>query len=245
VLRAYLVRFSTVPNAVPSTPTFGVLHLAIPFSTISEYRGTSAVCFNSLPLPSPTTQESAMISIVDLWLPILLSAVFVFIVSSIIHMMLRYHNNDFIKVPKEDEVMDALRKFEIPPGDYVVPRAGSMEAMKSPEFIEKAKKGPVLFMTVLQPGMPAMGGQLVLWFLYSVIIGIFAAYVAGRALTPDVHYLSVFRFVGATAFAGYSLALLQNSIWYNRNWSATLKSMFDGLIYALVTAGTFGWLWPS
>jgi len=186
-----------------------------------------------------------MISIVDLWLPILLSAVFVFIVSSIIHMMLRYHNNDFIKVPKEDEVMDALRKFDIPPGDYAVPRAGSMEAMKSPEFIEKAKKGPVLFMTVLQPGMPAMGGQLALWFLFSVIVGIFAAYVAGRALQPGAHYLAVFRFVGSVAFTGYSLALLQNSIWYKRNWSATLKSMFDGLIYALVTAGTFGWLWPS
>jgi len=186
-----------------------------------------------------------MISIVSLWLPILLSAVFVFIVSSIIHMVFKYHNNDFVQVPKEDEVMDALRKFDIPPGDYAVPRAGSMEAMKSPEFVEKTKKGPVLFMTVLQPGMPAMGGQLTMWFVYSVLIGIFAAYVAGRALTPGVHYLTVFRFVGATAFAGYSLALLQNSIWYKRNWSATLKSMFDGLIYALVTAGTFGWLWPA
>lgn len=42
-----------------------------------------------------------------------------------------------------------------------------------------------------------------------------------------------------------ALALLQNSIWYKRKWSSTLKSMADGLVYALVTAGTFGWLWPA
>jgi len=100
-------------------------------------------------------------------------------------------------------------------------------------------------MTVLKNGPQAMGGNLVLWFLYSVIVGVFAAYIASRALGPEAHYLEVFRFAGCTAFVGYSLALMQNSIWYKRNWGATLKSMFDGLIYALVTAGTFGWLWPK
>jgi hypothetical protein len=76
-----------------------------------------------------------------------------------------------------------------------------------------------------------------------VIVSIFAAYIAGRALGPGAPYLEVFRFAGSTAFAGYALALAQNSIWYKRNWGATLKSMFDGLVYALLTAGTFGWLW--
>ena len=129
-----------------------------------------------------------MVSIVSLWLPILLSAVIVFIASSIIHMLLKYHRSDFGRVPSEDEVMDALRPFNIPPGDYVIPCAG------------KAK---------------------------------------------ETDYLAVFRFAGCAAFLGYAMALLQNSIWYKRKWSATLKSMFDGLIYALLTAGTFGWLWPG
>lgn len=70
------------------------------------------------------------------------------------------------------------------------------------------------------------------------------AYIAGRALGSGANYLAVFRFAGASAFMGYSLALLQNSIWYNRNWGATVKSVFDGLVYGLLTAGTFGWLWP-
>jgi len=181
----------------------------------------------------------------SLWLPILLSAVFVFIVSSIIHMVLKYHQNDFKKLPSEDEAMDALRKFDIPPGDYVVPYAGSAKAMGSEEYKKKRDKGPVAMITVVKSGEQSMGKDLVLWFLYSVVVGIFAAYVAGRALEPGAHYLSVFRFAGVTAFVGYALALLQNSIWFKRNWSATIKSMFDGLVYALVTAGTFGWLWPG
>ena len=186
-----------------------------------------------------------MDAIMSLWIPILLSAVMVFVVSSIIHMLLPYHRTDFGKVPSEDEVMAALRKFNIPPGDYIIPCAGSPKVMRSPEFIEKSTKGPVAFLTVIKSGPPALGGSLVQWFIYSVVVGIFAAYIAGRALGPDAEYLAVFRLAGCTAFAGYALALLQNSIWYKRNWSATLKSMFDGLLYALVTAGTFGWLWPS
>ena len=89
-----------------------------------------------------------------------------------------------------------------------------------------------------------MGKNLVLWFLYSMVVGLFAAYIAGRALEPGAHYLQVFRFAGATAFVGYSLALWQMVIWYRRSWKTTLKSTIDGLIYGLLSAGVFGWLWP-
>ena len=186
-----------------------------------------------------------MVPVLSLWLPILLSAVFVFIASSIIHMVVAYHRSDFGKVPEEDDVMDSLRKFNIPPGDYVIPCAGSSKEMSTPEFTEKCTKGPVAFMTVIENGPPKMAASLVMWFVYSIIVSIFAAYIGGRALGPGVDYLDVFRFVGCAAFIGYSLALLQNSIWYKRNWSATFKSMFDGLLYGLLTAGTFGWLWPA
>ena len=90
-----------------------------------------------------------------------------------------------------------------------------------------------------------MTKNLILWFLYCVVVGVFAAYIAGRALKPSAPYLEVFRFAGATAFAGYSLAQMQYSIWMGKSWGATLRGMFDGLIYALLTAGTFGWLWPK
>jgi hypothetical protein len=76
------------------------------------------------------------------------------------------------------------------------------------------------------------------------VVGVFAAYVAGRALPEGAHYLAVFRFAGVTGFVAYALAGWQESIWYKRPWSVTLKNTFDGLLYGLVTAGTFGWLWP-
>lgn len=185
-----------------------------------------------------------MVPLISLWMPIVLSAVLVFVASSIIHMVLPYHRSDLRRLPKEDEVMEALRRLDIPPGDYGVPHAGSMEGMRKPEFIEKMKAGPVVLMTVAPSGPPSMGLSLVLWFFYSLVVSVFAAYIAGRALPAGATYLAVFRFAGCTAFAAYSLALLQNSIWYKRNWGTTVKSMFDGLVYSLVTAGTFGWLWP-
>ncbi len=186
-----------------------------------------------------------MVSIFDLWLPIILSGVFVFIVSSIIHMFLGYHASDYGKLPKEDEVMDALRRFDIPPGDYCMPCSGSSKDMSSPEFVEKMKKGPVAFMTFMPSGELTMSSSLIMWFFYTIVVSIFAAYIGSRALGANANYLDVFRFVGTSAFMCYAMSLIQNSIWFKRKWSATFKSMFDGLIYGLVTAGTFGWLWPS
>ena len=185
-----------------------------------------------------------MVPIMSLWLPILLSAVAVFIISSIIHMALGYHVNDFKELPSEKQIMDDLRKHNIPDGNYSFPRATSMKEMGSPEFIEKMKQGPVGMMNIAKSGSTNMGKELTLWFFYSIIVGIFAAYVSGRALEPGAYYLEVFRFVGVTSFLGYSLALLQGSIWFKKSWSSTFKSMFDGLTYALFTAGIFGWLWP-
>jgi hypothetical protein len=180
-----------------------------------------------------------------LWLPILLSAVIVFVMSSIIHMVLPWHKNDYPKLPNEDKFTDAVRPLAIPPGDYMVPRCSSRADMRSPEFAEKMKKGPVMVLTVMQPGPISMGRNLAMWFIYCVVVSVFAAYVAGRALPPHTQYLHVFRFAGVAAFLAYSGALWQLSIWYQRAWSLTIKSSFDGLIYALLTAGTFGWLWPK
>jgi hypothetical protein len=187
---------------------------------------------------------AAMTSLLELWLPILVSAIFVFIASSIIHTVLPWHKGDYPKIPSEDKVMDSLRPLAIPPGDYMVPRCASQKDMKSPEFQEKLKKGPVMVVTVLPGNAFSMGRNLGLWFVYCLVVSIFAAYIAGRALPLGTPYLHVFRFAGATAFIGYSVALWQMSIWYRRAWSTTIKATIDGLLYAGLTAGTFGWLWP-
>jgi hypothetical protein len=112
-----------------------------------------------------------------LWLPIFLSSVIVFIVSSIIHMLSPWHKGDYSKLAEEDKLMDALRPLNIPPGDYMIPRPSSRQDMRSPEFIEKMKKGPVMVFTIWAHGQTQMGMTFVLWFLYSAVVGLFAAYV--------------------------------------------------------------------
>lgn len=186
-----------------------------------------------------------MVPVPSLLLPIILSAVAVFVVSSIIHMALKYHANEIKQVPGEDGVQEALRKFNIPPGTYMLPRAGSMAAMKDPAYLDKLNKGPVALMTVFPNGPFNMGKSLALWFVYSLVVSVFAAYIAGRALPAGAHYLQVFRFAGCTAFVGYTLALWQESIWFGRPVSTSLKHTFDGLVYALFTGGVFGAMWPK
>ena len=84
-----------------------------------------------------------------------------------------------------------------------------------------------------------------LWFGYCLLIGVFVAYLTGRTVAPGAHYLAVFRVAGTSAFFTYGLGPLSNGIWKGLPWGFVLKEAFDGLIFALLTAGTFGWLWPK
>ena len=185
-----------------------------------------------------------MVPALSLWLPVLLSAVYVFIASSLVHMVLKYHASDFSKVPDEDEVMEALSAFNIPPGEYYMPHITDMKDREKPEVKAKMEKGPVGFLAVTG-NEDYMGKALGMWFVYCLLVGLFTAYLTGRAVGPGAGFMEVFRFSGATAFGAYFLALIQNSIWYKRAWSTTLKNTFDGLVYACFTAGVFGWLWPG
>ena len=185
-----------------------------------------------------------MVYLTTLWLPILLSAVVVFVASSILHMVLKYHRSDYKKLPNEESLLAALRSQRLAPGTYPFPYCASSTEMKSPAMLEKYKQGPVGILTVIRSGPPAMGKGLLLWFIFCVVISIFAAYVAGRTLSAGTAYLAVFRIAGTVAFVGYSAGNLVDSIWKGQPWSTTIKHIFDGLVYALLTAGTFAWLWP-
>jgi len=181
----------------------------------------------------------------ELWLLILVSAVFVFLASSVIHMALPIHKNDYAKLPSEEAALDAIRGGGLPPGQYVFPHACSMKEWGTPEHIEKMNKGPVGFMTVLPNGPMGMGKQLTTWFLYCIAVSVFVAYLADLALPAGADYLAVFRITGTVGFLGYGLGAVIDSIWKGQPWSTSFKFVFDGLVYALVTAGAFGWLWPG
>jgi hypothetical protein len=186
-----------------------------------------------------------MVPVLSLLIPIALSAVFVFIASSIIHMATPWHKHDLMKLPNEDAVMNALRPLNLPPGNYGIPKPDSMKAMQSPEFQAKLKAGPVAFMTVRAGWNFNMGGTLFQWFLYSLAVSLFAGYIAGVAFGPGTEYLRIMQVAGCVAFVGYAMAQMHESIWWGRRWSWTIRNMLDGLLYGLLTGGTFGWLWPK
>ena len=178
-----------------------------------------------------------------LWLPIIVSAVIVFVASSIMHMLLPYHRSDYSQLPDEDKIRATLRSANLKRGLYVFPFSTHKD-MKSPAMIEKYKEGPVGFMTIFPSGPPAMPKFLIQWFVYCLLIGFFVAYLAAHTVAAGANYLVVFRVVGTAASLAYGLAHLSDGIWKGQLWSTTLKEVFDGLVYGLLTAGTFGWLWP-
>nr|MEE4267574.1 hypothetical protein [Candidatus Krumholzibacteria bacterium] len=180
-----------------------------------------------------------------LWLPVVLSAVFVFIASSVIHMATPLHKNDYTILQQEDQVLATMREAGVRPGHYMFPRASSMKEMSSPEHLDKMNRGPVGFMTILPSGPVAMGKNLGLWFLFSLIVSVFTAYLTSLALAPGAHYLAVFRIAGTVAVLGHAVTHIPDSIWKGLSWGITAKFIFSGIIYGLVTAGTFAWLWPS
>lgn len=184
-----------------------------------------------------------MVPLIALWLPILLSAIIVFIASSIVHMLLPYHRSDYQRLPDEDKVLGTLRPIGLKRGLYIFPFCTHKE-MRTPAAIEKYNQGPVGMLTVFPSGPPVMPKFLGMWFVYCLVIGFFVAYLTGHTVAPGMPYLAVFRVAGTAAFLAYGLAHFSNSIWAGQPWSVTIKHVIDGLVYGLLTAGTFGWLWP-
>ena len=184
-------------------------------------------------------------SLIQLWMPIVLGAVFAWIASAIIHMLLKYHNSDYQALSNEDEVSAAMRKGSPDVGFYCMPYCPDMSDMAKESMQQKFKQGPVAFIAVFPSGMPNMGKLLVQQFSFFLIGCVLIAYCAALALPPDTEYLTVFRFVSTVGFLTFGWGVVPFSIWYGHPWSTTAKYLLDALIYGLVVAGTFGWLWPA
>ena len=178
----------------------------------------------------------------QLWLPIILSAVLVFVASSLIHMVLKYHSGEWSPAPNQDALQNAVRGAA--PGWYAFPMAPEPKDRMSPEWMKKWAEGPSGMLTIAAPGPINMGKNLAQWFLFCVVVSFFTAYAAAHALPAGTNYLTVFRVVGTIAFMAYGFGLAGDTIWYGRPWKSWMLALVDALIYGCVTAGTFGWRWP-
>ena len=186
-----------------------------------------------------------MVSWSALLLPSLVSAVLVFIASSLIHMVVKWHASEYKTVPNEDEVRAVIGKSAPTPGKYVVPFCKDGKAMATPEMQKKFTDGPNLVMFVRPNGNVKLGSFLGSWFAYTLVVSLVAGYLARATLAPGAEYLHVFQIVGAASWLAYAWSIPSDSIWMGKPWSSTFAYMFDGLIYAALTAGTYGWLWPK
>jgi hypothetical protein len=185
------------------------------------------------------------VQLVDLWMPILLGSFLAWIASALIHMALKYHNSDYQELTNEDEVAQSISKGAPKLGVHAIPYCVDMGKMSAPEMQAKFTKGPVAFVTVFPNGMPQMGkliSQQVLYFLVGCIL---IAWCATLALVTGADYMKVFKFIAPVAFLAFGWAVVPFSIWYGHRWSTTAKYFLDALIYSLLVAGSFAWLWPK
>jgi len=181
----------------------------------------------------------------SLWLPVVVSAVAVWIGSAILHMVLKYHKADYKQLANEEAVAAAVRQGSPAPGVYVIPYCPDMSQMKDPAVQKRYADGPVALITVMRNGLPRLGKYLFQWFLFCVLVSFITGTVSRHALHPGEEAHHVFHFVILVAFAGYGLGYIQDSIWKAIPWSNTLRSLIDAVIYAAITGGVFVWLWPA
>ncbi|HET9065559.1 MAG TPA: hypothetical protein VFN22_07070 [Gemmatimonadales bacterium] len=186
-----------------------------------------------------------MTSLAALWLPIVLSTVFVFIASSIIHMVLPWHKSDWAGLPDEAGFRRLVGPMAIPPGDYTVPHCGSMKEMGSEAFQAKMNEGPVMIVTVRPNRQAGMAPMFVGWTIAVLVASLIAACVAATTMAPGAAIEQVWHTTGLVAFGIYGFGGWPESIWYGRKVSTAIKNTVDALIYAVVTALTFGWFWPA
>ncbi|MBS1766499.1 MAG: hypothetical protein JST05_03725 [Acidobacteria bacterium] len=187
-----------------------------------------------------------MATLAHLWLPILLSAVFVFIASSLVHMVFKWHNSDYHGFPNEDEVRAAITKGSPSPGQYVLPYCADHKDMASEAMKAKLEEGPVGFVILRAPcpGGMRMGPMLLQWFLYCVLVSFATALLLSHCgLHADAGYKAVFHVAALASFMAYAFGSIPMGIWWGQPWRSVMKNLLDGLIYACLTAGTFGWLW--
>ena len=180
----------------------------------------------------------------SLWLPVVVSAVAVWLLSAVLHMALKYHRADYRPLPDEEAVGAALRKDAPPPGLYMIPHCVD-SAMKDPAVQEKFKRGPVALIAVMRSGPPTMGKALGQWLLFCLLVSFVTAYVARHTLTPAAAGLLVMRVTGTIAFVGYGFGAFQDSIWHGIPWPNAVRVLIDAALYSLATGAIFWWLWPG
>ena len=185
-----------------------------------------------------------MVSVTQLWLPILVSSVAVFFASFLAWMVLPHHKKDIKTLPKEKEWAENLKLLNLSPGIYMWPGCDTPEEMKSAEYKQRYKDGPWGSVTILG-AQPNFGRNLLLVFLFYVVVGIFVSYLAGQGRAAGASFSAVFQMAGTAAIAAYCAGSIPNALFFGKPGRFVLTDFIDALVYGLITGLIFAWLWPS
>ena len=185
-----------------------------------------------------------MNALVSLWLPILLSAVVVFVISSLIHMVIKWHAFDYKGCANEDAVRAALGTDNVPGVKYVVPFCSDMKDMASEAMQKKYTDGPNAVIVFGPNVRPNMGKHLGLWFLWSLVVAAIAGYLVAQLIPHhQAHAMKAAKLAGVVTLLVHGFGSVQDSIWMYRSWRSTATYIADGVLYALGTGAVFYWLW--
>lgn len=178
-----------------------------------------------------------------LWLPILLSAAAIWVLSAIVWMALPHHKQDFIGLPDEDGFMDYVRKSGIKPGNYVFPDFRGREAMKSVKIQKALEEGPAGHLSVWQTPL-TMGGKLVGTFIVYLVVSILIAYLTRVAIPGPAEFAKVFQIAATAGILAYSFSFIPNALWFGAYKRTIIASVIDGIVFGLITGAIFAWRWP-
>lgn len=185
--------------------------------------------------------------LIDLWLPIALAAVIVFIASSVLWMATPLHKGDYATPPDEADIQGAIKKHSFKPGMYFIPWCrGGHGAMKDPENVRRMNEGPWVLM-MIPGGKPSFGRTLGLWFVNQVIVAALIAYVAHAAIPQGPAapaYLKVFQIVGGVSILAHGGMAAHDTMWKGLSARHTVVKLIDAAVYAALTAGCFAGFWP-
>lgn len=180
----------------------------------------------------------------QLWLPILLSSVFVFLASSIMWMALPHHKADIKVLPDEKALTEPLAKLNLPPGTYMWPNCQSGESQSSPKFKARMDAGPWGSINILGC-KPNFGANLALVFLFYLVVSVCVAYITSRSLAAGASCESVFWIACPTAILAYCAGGIPGAFFMGKPKRFMVTDFIDGVVHGLITAATFGWLWPA
>jgi hypothetical protein len=182
--------------------------------------------------------------LIPLWLPILLSAAIVWVISAVVWMALPHHKRDFIALPDEDGLMEYLRKNGIQPGNYVFPDFRDPKVMKSEKTQKALNEGPVGHLSVWQTPL-TMGGKMVATFIVYLVVSTLIAYLTRVALPGPAPFTKVLQVAGTAGILAYCFSFIPNAVWFGSYKRTIVANFVDGIVYGLITGAIFAWRWPQ